>query len=142
LVDKEEKYFYEDNNVIAFLDAHPVTNGHTLIIPKRHVSTLDGLNDQEWKSILYAYKQIKKLLDFELHPDGYNFGVNIGEYGGQTVMHVHFHLIPRYKEETGIHEGGIRNVIPEKGPYRKLKLPSENLDDLTKRLRELREKMS
>jgi len=138
LINEKEKYFYEDENLIAFLDSHPVTNGHTLIVPKRHISTPDELNDNEWKNIFHAFKQIKKLLDLEFHPDGYNFGVNIGEYGGQTVMHVHFHLIPRYKKDTKIHEGGIRNVIPERGPYKSLKLTPKNIDDLTKTLKNKR----
>ncbi len=140
LVNKKEKYFYEDDYVIAFLDAHPVTNGHTLIIPKRHIPTPEKLNEDEWKSVFYAFKQVKKLLDLELNPDGYNFGANIGKYGGQTVMHVHFHLIPRYKGDAGIYEGGIRNIIPHKGPYRKLKLPPADISELTRRLKDLKKK--
>jgi diadenosine tetraphosphate (Ap4A) HIT family hydrolase len=59
----------------------------------------------------------KKLIDEELKPDGYNIGVNVGPAAGQSIFHVHIHLIPRYKGDVENPQGGVRHVIPKKGHY-------------------------
>ena len=101
-------------------DRYPVSKGHLLIIPIRHVADFFALADQEHSAVLEMLWQAKLKLESEFHPDGYNVGVNIGQTAGQTVMHVHIHLIPRYVGDMERPEGGVRGVIPEKRLYRKL----------------------
>jgi diadenosine tetraphosphate (Ap4A) HIT family hydrolase len=100
-------------------DRYPVSKGHLLIIPFRHVSDFFALTDHERSAAFELVWQAKAKLDSELRPDGYNVGVNIGQTAGQTVMHVHIHLIPRYLGDMDRPEGGVRGVIPEKRTYPK-----------------------
>jgi len=107
----------QNTNAIAFYDKYPVQRGHLLIVPKRHAATYFDATDEEIMAIHELIKQGKALLDREYSPDGYNIGVNVGEYGGQTVMHLHFHLIPRYQGDIDDPRGGIRKAIPNLVPY-------------------------
>ncbi len=112
-----KRKIYENNHVYAILDGFPVSKGHTLIITKRHVGNYFSLNSDELKSIDEALKHMKNQLDDLYHPDGYNIGINNGEAAGQTVMHLHVHLIPRYKGDMPNPRGGVRGVIPGKQKY-------------------------
>ena len=107
----------ENDLAIAFYDKYPVNKGHLLIIPKRHVEQYFELTDQERKAIDQLLFKGKKLLDGEHQPDGYNIGINCGEAAGQTIFHVHVHLIPRFKGDMEDPRGGVRGVIPEKRVY-------------------------
>jgi diadenosine tetraphosphate (Ap4A) HIT family hydrolase len=98
-------------------DRFPVSNGHTLIIPKRHVASAFELTNEEHGAIWAACLEVKTQLHQELAPDGYNIGFNIGEAAGQTVMHVHLHLIPRYCGDMDQPRGGIRHCVAGKGYY-------------------------
>jgi diadenosine tetraphosphate (Ap4A) HIT family hydrolase len=111
------KILLENAKAIAFSDKYPVQRGHLLIVPKRHVATYFDATDEEIMAIHELMKKGKELLDREYSPDGYNIGVNVGEYGGQTVMHLHVHLIPRYKGDMDDPRGGIRKAIPNLVPY-------------------------
>lgn len=102
---------------LAIADAFPVTAGHTLVIPRRHVTSFFDLTDEEVKAVYELLRRMKHLLDDNLTPGGYNIGVNVGMVAGQTVEHVHFHLIPRYAGDVTDPTGGVRNVIPGKGRY-------------------------
>lgn len=102
---------------IAFYDKFPVTEGHTLIIPRRHVASYFDLTKAEQDSLWELVNEVKVLLDQEFHPDGFNIGVNIGEAAGQSVFHVHLHIIPRYKGDVENPKGGVRGVIPGKQKY-------------------------
>jgi diadenosine tetraphosphate (Ap4A) HIT family hydrolase len=93
-------------------DGYPVSPGHTLLIPNRHVVDWFDLNAEEVVDLLTATRDAKIVLDSELHPDGYNLGVNAGVAAGQTVMHVHLHLIPRFVGDTPDPRGGIRHCVP------------------------------
>ncbi len=106
-------------NELAFAikDAFPVNPGHTLIIPKRHTETWFDATEDERRSIFELVDSVKRELDAELNPDGYNVGLNVGEAAGQTVMHLHVHVIPRFAGDVEDPTGGVRNVIPGKGPY-------------------------
>lgn len=86
-----------NNLVFTIRDAFPVTEGHTLVIPRRHFCSYFEATDEEHKAILEAIREVKDQLDAEFHPDGYNIGVNVGEVAGQTVDHLHVHVIPRYE---------------------------------------------
>lgn len=114
----KENYVLENDFFYAIFDKYPVTEGHLLVIPKRHVETLFELNESERAELLDFVEQGKKKLDQQFSPVGFNFGVNQGESAGQTIPHLHLHIIPRYKGDMEDPEGGVRGVIPEKQKYR------------------------
>jgi ATP adenylyltransferase len=102
----------------CILDKYPVTKGHTLIIPKRHVEFISELSFLEMEHIFLLAKHRMEWIQSEMKDiTGWNFGVNQGESAGQTISHLHFHLIPRRKNDVINPIGGIRNVIPNKGDY-------------------------
>ena len=113
----EDRIIYQDSTWIAILDNYPVSKGHTLLIPKRHCETYFDLNFIELESVGVTIGVIKRLLDTKYKPDGYNIGINCGEAAGQTVMHCHIHIIPRYNGDCENPRGGVRGVIPEKQHY-------------------------
>jgi diadenosine tetraphosphate (Ap4A) HIT family hydrolase len=98
-------------------DMYPVGKGHLLIVPFRHVANFFELTQDERKAAFELVWQGQAKLDRDLHPDGYNVGVNVGAAAGQTVMHVHIHLIPRYHGDVPDPRGGVRFVIPKKAKY-------------------------
>src|SRR5438552_3775652 len=98
-------------------DGYPVSKGHLLIIPLRHVASFFELTEDERKAASELIWQANAKLASDLHPDGYNVGVNVGLAAGQTVMHAHIHLIPRYLGDVPDPRGGVRFVIPEKARY-------------------------
>lgn len=101
----------------ARYDRYPVSRGHLLIVPFRHVGSFFDLTEDERKAAFDLVQEAKLGLDFALHPDGYNVGVNVGEAAGQTVMHAHVHLIPRYLGDVPDPRGGIRFVVPQRAKY-------------------------
>jgi diadenosine tetraphosphate (Ap4A) HIT family hydrolase len=101
----------------AFRDGFPVSPGHTLIIPRRHVGSLFELTAQEQGALLDLLAQAKSDIETEHQPDGYNIGINDGAAAGQTVPHLHIHLIPRYQGDSTDPRGGIRWVLPDKADY-------------------------
>lgn len=107
----------ENKYAIAFFDEFPVNKGHMLIITKRHVETFFDMSIEEQKSMISLLNNCKKYIDEIFCPDGYNVGLNCGKEAGQTVMHVHMHLIPRYKGDVDDPKGGVRSVIPNKKNY-------------------------
>lgn len=117
LLSQKDHYIYENDYVFAIYDNYPVTKGHTLIIPKRHFETIFTASDEEIMAIGTALKVLKNQLDFQFHPDGYNVGINNGIDAGQSIMHLHVHLIPRYHGDSTHPRGGIRGVIPGKQEY-------------------------
>lgn len=102
---------------LVFRDAFPVSPGHTLVIPRRHVGSFFLLEPDERVALLDLVEDAKIDLDAELHPDGYNIGVNDGSAAGQTVAHVHIHLIPRYLGDTADPRGGVRWIFPDRADY-------------------------
>lgn len=107
-----------DNDLcFAIFDGFPVSEGHTLIIPKRHVADYFDLTCGEIIAMQQMLIEQKLILDARLSPDGYNVGINVNEAAGQTVFHVHMHLIPRYKGDVENPRGGVRGVIPGKQKY-------------------------
>jgi len=107
----------ENETAVSFFDGFPVSKGHTLIIPKRHEGNFFNLNDIEQQNIISLMNLSKENLIQEFKPDGFNVGVNVGEYAGQTIQHAHLHLIPRFKGDVAEPKGGIRWIIPDKAPY-------------------------
>ncbi len=107
-------YVLENELAYAVFDVEPVNPGHLLIITKRHVQSYFDITPEEELAMRELLQEGKKLIDAKYSPDGYNFVVNCGRCSGQTVMHVHMHLIPRYDGDTETPDGGVRRVIPEK----------------------------
>lgn len=112
-----DRIVYQDSTWIAIYDNYPVSKGHVLLIPKRHCASYFDLNFIELESASVTIGIIKKLLDKKFNPDGYNIGINCGEAAGQTVMHCHIHIIPRYNGDCENPRGGVRGVIPSKQNY-------------------------
>ena len=102
---------------VAYRDGFPVSPGHTLIVPRRHVGSFFEIEVKEREALLALLEDAKRLLDKEFHPAGYNIGINDGAAAGQTVPHVHIHLIPRYNGDVENPRGGVRWVIPDKANY-------------------------
>lgn len=102
---------------LAFADAYPVSPGHALVVPRRHVVTIFELNDEEYADCFLLARRVQELLAARLQPDGFNMGVNCSEAGGQSVWHAHIHVIPRFSGDTPHPRGGVRNVIPRKADY-------------------------
>lgn len=101
----------------ARFDRYPVTPGHLLILPRRHVASFFETTPEEQAALWSLLFEAKRLLDESRAPHGYNVGVNVGEVAGQTIMHVHLHLIPRYRGDVESPRGGVRGVIPSKQSY-------------------------
>ena len=113
----QERIVMANNLAMAIRDAFPVSPGHTLIIPKRHVATFFDTTSEERFSMFELMDKAKRALDAELQPVAYNIGVNDGTAAGQTISHVHVHLIPRYVGDGDDPRGGIRRIFPNKAKY-------------------------
>ena len=98
-------------------DSFPVSEGHTLIITKRHIESIFDATKEEQIDLLANLESAKKILDKKFSPDGYNVGINDGKAAGQTVMHLHTHLIPRYSGDSEQAKGGVRWIFPDKANY-------------------------
>lgn len=107
----------ENESAYAIYDLYPVTEGHSLIIPKIHVDSYFDLSDNYKSMVWNLVDRMKENLSANFNPDGFNIGINIGTVSGQTVPHVHIHLIPRYTGDTKNPTGGVRGVIPDKMQY-------------------------
>lgn len=117
IVQGEDKPYFENKLAMGFFDKYPVSEGHVLIIPKRHVKTYFETTLKEREAMDSLLRLAKRHLEGKFKPDGYNVGLNCGETAGQTVMHCHLHLIPRYAGDMKDPRGGVRGVIPEKQKY-------------------------
>jgi len=108
-----------DFNEFGFVirDGFPISPGHTLIIPKRHVGSFFEITKEERDALLTLLDKAKETIDTEFQPDGFNIGINDGPSAGQTVPHLHMHLIPRYTNDQADPRGGVRWIIPEKAKY-------------------------
>ena len=102
---------------VVIRDGFPISPGHTLIIPKRHVGSFFEITQNERDALLMLLDKAKETIDEEFHPDGFNIGINDGASAGQTVPHLHMHLIPRYTNDQTDPRGGVRWIIPEKAKY-------------------------
>ena len=102
---------------LAFFDSYPVSKGHTLVVPRRHVMSIWELTNEEYADGFNLVRQVKNILQEKFEPQGFNVGVNCGEVAGQSVWHSHIHVIPRYTGDLPNPRGGVRNIIPGKGNY-------------------------
>jgi diadenosine tetraphosphate (Ap4A) HIT family hydrolase len=101
-------------NALAYArpDNHSLSRGHILVVPKRHVADFFEMTSQEQLAVLELLREAQRQVHAEHSPDGYNIGVNIGQAAGQSRMHVHVHLIPRYLGDVPNPKGGVRCVLP------------------------------
>ena len=113
----EASWVAANDLAFAFRDRFPVSRGHTLVVTRRVTPDWFSASADERTAILALVEAVKKQLDEEFHPDGYNVGFNAGEAAGQTVMHLHVHVIPRFKGDMDDPRGGVRHVIPSRGNY-------------------------
>lgn len=113
----ETEIIAENELARAFYDKFPVNLGHVLIVPKRHMETLFDATSEELKAINELIFTVKDLLEAKFSPDGYNIGVNVGYAAGQTIFHLHYHVIPRYYGDVEDPRGGIRRIKKSIVPY-------------------------
>jgi diadenosine tetraphosphate (Ap4A) HIT family hydrolase len=116
-VESERELIVESATAFAIYDKFPVNDGHALIIPKKHCADFFELTIKDQTACLFLLDKVKEIVSKQFKPDGFNVGINIGEKAGQTIPHVHIHLIPRYNGDVENPRGGIRHVIPGKGDY-------------------------
>ncbi len=102
---------------IALADAYPVAEGHTLVVPRRHVGSIYDLPSDQQQALWELVSQVRRVLIDRFHPDGFNIGFNEGREAGQTVGHAHIHVIPRKKGDVPDPRGSIRWVIADKAAY-------------------------
>jgi diadenosine tetraphosphate (Ap4A) HIT family hydrolase len=110
-------FLCENEVVVAFPDAFPLSPGHSLIVPRRHEPDFLRLTADEGAAVWRLIAPLCDLLEQRFRPDAYNLGVNVGVAAGQTVDHAHLHVIPRYAGDVPEPRGGIRWIIPAKAPY-------------------------
>jgi len=112
--DSNRELIVESATAYAIYDKFPVSDGHALIIPKKHCPDYFDLTFKEQAACIFMLNKVKEIVSEKFNPDGFNIGINVGEKAGQTVNHVHIHLIPRYDADVEDPRGGVRGVIPNK----------------------------
>lgn len=114
----ESRQVFHDDGVIAGVwDEHPVSPGHALLVPRRHVATWFDADVSEQQALTHAIAVAQRAVLERHRPDGFNIGVNVGAAAGQTILHLHVHVIPRYVGDVPDPRGGVRHVVPWRGNY-------------------------
>ncbi|MDR3502171.1 MAG: HIT family protein [Legionella sp.] len=113
----KDRWIHESERFFVIKDGFPVSPGHCLIISKELKTTFFDLSDAERVELINIIDIVKDIIEKEFTPDGYNIGMNCGLAAGQSVMHFHCHVIPRYQGDMKNPKGGVRYCIPEKGNY-------------------------
>jgi diadenosine tetraphosphate (Ap4A) HIT family hydrolase len=109
----EDRVLFANQLAFATRDGMPVSEGHTLVVPRRHCIDFFSLTPDEVSACFALICRVREDLDQQPHPpDGYNVGINIGVAGGQGIAHIHLHVIPRYHGDVPNPRGGIRNLLP------------------------------
>jgi len=101
----------ENAAAYARYDSHSLAPGHVIVVPRRHVADFFDMTAQEQAAVLALLNEARRLMQSQHSPDGYNIGVNVGKAAGQSRMHVHVHLIPRYAGDVPDPTGGVRRVL-------------------------------
>jgi diadenosine tetraphosphate (Ap4A) HIT family hydrolase len=113
----EKDKLYQGKNLFLIYDRYPVSPGHILIISNEKKEDFFSLSEEEKLELPILMDIAKEIIEKEHNPVGFNIGMNCGEYAGQTVMHFHCHIIPRYKGDMDDPRGGVRHCIEGKGYY-------------------------
>lgn len=114
---EQERIIFKDKHFFIIEDGFPVNPGHLLIISNKVRKDYFELTEEEKNNLSSTIEVAKNIILKKYCPDGFNIGMNCGEYAGQTIFHFHCHLIPRYKGDMENPRGGVRHVIPSKGYY-------------------------
>ena len=112
-----DQVFLENDLVIGLWDKYPISPGHALLVPRRHVTGWFDASEAEHLALAAALGIARDQILEHHRPDGFNIGVNSGEAAGQTIFHLHVHLIPRYKGDQEDPRGGVRRLFPTKARY-------------------------
>ena len=112
-----DQVFCEDPLIVGLWDGHPVSAGHALLVPRRHIASWFDSTREEKAALLEAIDKARAAIEQRHSPDAYNIGINAGRAAGQTIFHLHVHVIPRYHGDVNDPRGGVRHVIPTKGNY-------------------------
>ncbi len=115
---------YEDKNSLAFLDIHPITLGHAMVIPKIHAENILKLPNKIIGPLFSAVQKTVKILSNSLLPDGFTIGINHGKNAGQAIDHIHIHVLPRFRSDGG---GSIHTIV--KNP------PKKSIKEVAKKIR-------
>lgn len=99
---------YNDEHAVAFLDVHPLTRGHTLVVPRTHAENIAVLPDELVGPVFSAVARVTRMLEKALSPQGFTIGINHGRISGQTIDHLHIHIIPRYEGDGG---GNVHSIV-------------------------------
>lgn len=128
IINKEipAEIIYEDGEAVAFLDIHPRSPGHTVVLPRHHAENILDLPDEKIEGIFKAVKKVAELLNKSLMPDGFTIGINHGKVSGQTIDHLHIHIIPRWFNDGG---GSVHDVVNNQ--------PKESLEEISKKIKSL-----
>lgn len=113
----DPRILLENELALVHYDSYPVSAGHCLVTPRRHVAEYFQATAAEKAAIWELVDELKPIIDREFSPDGYNIGVNVGAAAGQSIPHLHIHVIPRYVGDVENPQGGVRGVIPHKQKY-------------------------
>ena len=111
------RVFHESPLIVCLWDAFPVSPGHALLIPRRHIETWFDATEEEQRALTAAITLARAEIEKRHRPDGYNVGMNLGAAAGQTVPHLHLHVIPRYAGDVADPRGGVRWVVPGRADY-------------------------
>ncbi len=111
------RIFHESDLILGLWDNYPSSPGHALLIPRRHIATWPNATHAEQQALTAAISSAIRAITVDHNPDGYNIGINVGEAAGQTVAHLHLHVIPRYRGDMPDPRGGVRWVLPDTAPY-------------------------
>ena len=114
---QEKKFIAQNSLTFTVRDTLPVSPGHTLILPKRHIASIFEATKEEVAALWEALQQARIGLIKAFSPDGFNIGINDGFAAGQTILHLHIHVIPRYEGDMPDPRGGIRWIFPDKAKY-------------------------
>ena len=112
-----DRVWLRTDTAMVLWDAFPITGGHSLVVPRQHVASIYELSAEEQAALWALVAEARGRLNDDLHPDGFNVGLNDGEAAGQTILHAHIHIIPRYSGDVADPRGGVRWIIPEKARY-------------------------
>lgn len=111
------KVLAENASAVALLDSFPISPGHALVVPRQHVACFFDLSEEEQLAVWSLVAEVRADLQKRHQPDGFNIGLNDGTAAGQTVLHAHIHIVPRYTGDVADPRGGVRWVIPAKADY-------------------------
>lgn len=113
----QDRIVAANDHAVAIFDGFPISPGHVLIVPRRHVASFFDVSEEERRDLFALLTTMHEKLDQEKKADGFNVGINDGEAAGQTVLHLHIHLIPRFSGDMPDPRGGVRWIFPQKAVY-------------------------